>query len=235
MTEDRYKVHGGVFDNFTNKALQKLITQKHFDGLSNHISVGKESSVFIAKKDEKPVVVKIYRLENCDFNKMYDYIKTDPRFNIKPNKRRVIFMWAQREYKNLLKMREAGVSCPKAITFAHNIVVEEFVGEGMKPAHQLKDYVPEDVGKFFKNLLRQMKKMADNGLVHGDLSHFNILIKDDKPILIDFSQSTTERDKWYDELWKRDIKNVLTFFKKYGIEKTPAEVIKYLKLKLSID
>ena len=53
------------------------------------ISVGKESNIFSAlTKEGKKVIVKIYRLETCDFGRMYNYIRGDPRFvNLKKKRR----------------------------------------------------------------------------------------------------------------------------------------------------
>jgi len=71
-----FKTMHNVFDEFTNRNLFKLISQGHFRGLESPISIGKESNVFSAlTKDDRRVMVKIYRLETCDFNRMYDYIK----------------------------------------------------------------------------------------------------------------------------------------------------------------
>ena len=96
-----------------------MISSGHIDGLESPISVGKESNVFSAKKGNDRVIVKIYRLETCDFNRMYDYIKYDRRYvTLRKQKRKVIFAWAQREYRNLLKAREAGINVPTAIASA---------------------------------------------------------------------------------------------------------------------
>ena len=80
MTKDKFKVKHGVFDNFTNLMLLKLISKGYMDGLESTLYVGKEANIFTALKDGKRIIAKIYRLETCDFNKMYDYIKYDPRY-----------------------------------------------------------------------------------------------------------------------------------------------------------
>src|SRR3989344_2120886 len=93
--KEEFKVWGGVFDKFTQRTVYKLITRGHFEGLESPISIGKESNVFSAlKKDGTRVMVKIYRLETCDFNRMYDYIRDDPRYVIlKKGKRNIVFVW----------------------------------------------------------------------------------------------------------------------------------------------
>ena len=78
---EKFKTMHNVFDDFTNRTIFKLITEGHFRGLESPISIGKESNVFSAlTEDERRVIIKIYRLETCDFNRMYDYIKDDPRY-----------------------------------------------------------------------------------------------------------------------------------------------------------
>ncbi len=65
--------------------------------------------------------------------------------------------------------------------------------------------------------------MYEAGMIHGDLSSFNILNDNDKPVLIDFSQATLVRTPNSEELLIRDIKNVLQFFKKLDIKADPKE------------
>ena len=78
--QDQKTMHN-VFDEFTNRNIYKLMTEGYFKGVIGQITLGKESNVFQARKEDgSKVIVKIYRLESCDFNRMYDYIKYDPRF-----------------------------------------------------------------------------------------------------------------------------------------------------------
>ncbi|MBN1386434.1 serine protein kinase RIO [Candidatus Woesearchaeota archaeon] len=216
MGKEKFKTYGNVFDEFTNRNLFKLLSQGHFEGMESPVATGKESNVFTAKKGDEKVIVKIYRLENCDFNKMFDYIKYDLRYqNIKKQKRTVIFSWAQREFRNLHKAREANLDVPLPITSMHNIIVMSMIGE---PAPKLKDRVPKQAKKFLKLIIEQMKRLHRAGLVHGDLSEFNILNHNEKPYLIDFSQSTTTKSINAEELLERDCKNMTRYFKKIGVE-----------------
>ena len=112
--KEAFKTYDGVFDRFTFHTLFKLATQGHFDeGTLSPVKIGKESNVFSAKKGKKKIIIKIYRLETCDFGKMYDYIRFDPRFfDVRKRRRLVIFSWVQKEFRNLLKAREAHVRVP---------------------------------------------------------------------------------------------------------------------------
>ncbi len=227
-SQERYKTLKAVFDNFTEKTLFKLISQGHIEGLESPISVGKESNVFSAKtKEGEKRAIKIYRLQTCDFNRMYDYIRSDPRFSgLEKKRRKVIFAWAQREYKNLLLFRRIGIRAPMPIAVMNNVLIMEFIGDD-DPAPKLKDQPPKNPQKFFDDLLKMLKKMKTAGIVHTDLSHFNILNHKEKPIMIDLSQATTNENPNYQEYWKRDILNVVKYFQKIGM-KIDEEIIRNL-------
>jgi len=228
---EKFKTMHNVFDEFTNRTLFKLITEGHFRGLESPINIGKESNVFSAlTKEGKKVIVKIYRLETCDFNLMYDYIKYDPRYlHLKDKKRKVIFAWVQREYRNLMNAREAQVSVPIPITFSNNVLVLEFVGKNDKIAQMLKDAIPKNKKQFFDKTIDNIKKMYKAGLVHADLSAFNILNLNETPVLIDMSQATLLRHPRAEEFLERDVKNICNFFKKIGLKVDEESTLKKIK------
>jgi len=214
---DKFKIYKNVFDEFTINTLFKLSSQEHFDELISPVQIGKESNVFLAEtKDKEHVIVKIYRLHSCNFNQMYSYIKADPRFmDIKNQRRLVIFKWVQREYRNLLIAREK-ISVPMPIAFMNNVIVMESIGGNM-PAQQLKGHVPENMEEFAEKIIESIRKMAKIELVHGDISEFNILNHNNKPYFIDFSQGTSIKDHNAHGYLKRDINNVVRFFKKHKL------------------
>lgn len=211
---ERFKTYGNVFDAFTERNLFKLASQGFFEELASPISIGKEANIFSAvTKEGGKVIVKIYRLENCNFNKMWSYLASDPRYkNVKPQRRHVIFAWVQREFRNLLKARESGVRVPTPIHFMHNILIEEFIG-GDQPAPQLKNAEDAHTPAMRDAVLSAIETLyIDAELVHGDLSPFNILVESARPILIDMSQSTAADDPHAREYLLRDVQNVLRFF-----------------------
>jgi len=214
--KEEWKIYKNVFDNFTLRTLFKLSSKGLFDELESPIALGKEANTFTASKGDEKVCVKIYRLESCDFNRMYEYIVTDPRLEkIKKQKREIVFAWTQREYRNLLKMREFGLECPTPYGFFNNVLVMELIGE---PSPQLRDHSPEDIDSMFEKVVKQMRLLWKNKFVHGDLSQYNILNDNEIPFLIDFSQATNSLNPRYEEFWKRDIKNVSNYFRKLGVE-----------------
>ena len=228
--KEEFKTMHNVFDGFTNRTIYKLITQGHFEGLESPISIGKESNVFSAlRKDGSRVMVKIYRLETCDFNRMFDYIKDDPRYTkFRKGKRNIIFTWVQREYRNLMKARQANVNVPTPLTFSNNVLVLEYVGDEGVIAPKLKDELPKKPKEFFNKIIGNMKKLYKAGMVHADLSAFNILNFNENPVFIDFSQCTTLESSRAKEFLERDIRNVSNFFKKIGLEVDEKEVKKQI-------
>jgi RIO kinase 1 len=217
--KERFKTMHDVFDEFTNRTIFKLMTEGHFKGLESPINIGKESNVFSALTDQKnKVIVKIYRLETCDFNLMYSYIKDDPRYsNLKKKRRRIIFAWVQREYRNLMNAREAQVNVPTPIAFSNNVLVLESIGNNVV-APMLKDSIPKNKKQFFDKIVDNIKKLYKAGLVHADLSAFNILNFRETPVFIDMSQATSIVHPRAEEFLERDIKNICTFFNKIGFK-----------------
>lgn len=229
---EKFKTMHNVFDDVTNRVIYKLIGEGHFEGLESAIKIGKEANIFTAKKGDDRVIVKIYRVNSCNFKKMFEYIKADPRYlGLQGKRRLIIFSWVQREYRNLLKAREAEVRVPTPIAVQDNVVVMSFIGTGDEIAPQLKDQIPEDPQAFLDDLIAQLRKLHKAGIVHADLSQFNILNDQEKPILIDFSQGTSTKNPHADEYLKRDIKNIAAFFRKQGVKVDEEEIFKKIKLK----
>lgn len=229
MTKDKHKTFENVFDNFTIRTLFKLGSQGYFDDSTlSPVKIGKEGNIFSAKGKKGKVIIKIYRLEACDFNKMYDYIKLDPRYiGTKKKRRNVIFSWVQKEYRNLMRAREMGISVPTPYVYLNNVIVMEYIGDE-EIAPMLNECYPEDPEKFFNLVVKNIKKMHKNGMVHADLSAFNILNYNEKPIFIDMPQGTVKGNNNYEEYLKRDIKNISNFFKKIGIKKDFEEIYEYV-------
>lgn len=213
-SKEEWKVYKNVFSEFSLRTIFKLSSEGHFEELESPILMGKEANIFTARSKNGTVIVKIYRLENCNFNKMYEYIAADPRYNRLPRqKRNIIFSWTQREFKNLMIAREA-IRVPTPITFKNNIIVMEMIGDGISPAPMVKDGRPKDPKDFLLRVVDNVIRLWKKGLVHGDLSEFNILNKDEEPVFIDFSQATYSKGLKSRELLIRDVNNLRRFFKK---------------------
>ena len=217
-SREEWKTYANVFDSFTEKVLIKLQGQGHYDEMLGLVALGKEANVFVCSKGDEFVAVKIYRTMNCNFNKMHEYLIHDERYmDIKNNKRKVIMSWVQREFTNLLIAREK-IHVPTPYAVVNNVLVMQFIGEGRQSAPMLKDCPAKDPQAFYEKVRANMVGLREAGLVHGDLSAFNILNYDEEPLFIDFSQSTTIKSPNSEELYRRDVENVNTFFEKFKVK-----------------
>ena len=231
-SRDKFETFKNVFDNKTLLALFKLSSDGYFEELKSPISIGKESNVFSAvKKDGTLVCVKIYRVNACDFRKMYQYIAHDPRFSgLQRKRRQIITAWAQREYRNLLVAREAGADVPTPYAVRENVLVLEFIGDNKgNAAEKLKDKEPENTKKFCNSIIKNIKILYKKGFVHGDLSEYNILNYKDKAILIDLSHGVKLESPNSQDLLERDIKNVERYFLKRNIKIDVQKILQEMK------
>lgn len=233
--EDR-KIYAEVLDLRTLKALYKLSAKGYIKALGGVISTGKEANVFYAdgcdeEGNELPMAVKIYRIETSEFYKMDEYLFGDKRFDMRRvSKKELIYIWVEKEFRNLLRAYEAEVNVPRPITYFRNIILMEFLGENEVPAPTLVDLGSSlkelvDVEKLFDEILDNMKKLYRKAeLVHADLSEYNIVLFKDKPFFIDMGQSVLIDHPMATSYLERDIKNVLRFFRKFGIKREFEEV-----------
>ena len=223
-SDDRKTVEG-VIDTATLLQLYKLITQNHLDELFGVLATGKESSVYYATHpDGKGLAVKIYRTATADFRRMKLYIEGDPRFKrIKRGIRPLVYTWAQKEYKNLTRMYEVGLSVPEPIAVSGNVLIMQFIGENSYPAPRMKDEPPKRPSAMFKKIFKMVWVLFRRAnLVHADLSEYNVLLLD-KPYLIDVSQSVPTSHPNAAELLKRDLINLKQYFQGLGVDTPPIE------------
>ena len=220
-SDDR-KVSSEIFDKATLQVLYKLANQGYLDVLNGAISTGKEANVLKGiKEDGSIVAVKIYRIATSDFKKMQYYIAGDPRFNVRSsNKRQLINNWVNKEYRNLTRLKDAGVYVPEAITSMSNVLIIEFIGDvDGNPAPTVKNLPPQDPEDFYEKLVNQMYRFINKAnLIHGDLSTYNILNYNEEPVIIDVSQSVVRDHIIANELLERDIKNISFEFSKMGVD-----------------
>lgn len=210
-----------VFDKATLLRLTKLISNKVIDHFDFPISSGKEAIVFRAVTPEKKfIAIKIYRTSNLSFKHLSRYIQGDPRFEIIHNTRRgIIDKWAQKEFKNLQRLQDHNIPAPHPIKRLNNILLMQYIGTKTKPASLLKDIQLPDPQKTFDYIIQLITKMYTKaGLVHADLSPYNILHHQKKIYIIDLGQAVLLEHPESYEFLKRDIYNITQYFKRYDIQ-----------------
>ncbi len=231
VTREKFKTEHGVFDERTSRTVFKLASEGYFEELRSPVSIGKESNIFTAiKKDGTYVIVKIYRINNADFKRMYKYIGPDPRFKGLTNqRRRVITAWAQREFRNLLVASKVGANVPTPYAVMENVLVMELIGNHADAAPRLKDLPPKDPKKFSKKIIENLIIFYKHGFIHGDLSEFNILNYNNMPYIIDLSHGVRLDYPNAEELLERDIKNLQRYFNKFGLKIDVEDIINNIK------
>ena len=220
-----FKVFKDVFDRPTHFALNKLMNRHVFECLGGEISIGKEANVFFAEdENEEPMVVKIYRISAADFKNMKKYALGDPRFQDTRSKRKFIYNWATKEFRNLLRLQKAGIPAPSPIDYFYNVIVMEFIGENWIPSPQLRFIEkiapdPEFIEKIYKRIIEYIIIMyREAELVHGDLSEYNILLHKENPVIIDCAQGVSIDHPMAREFLEKDVRNIQRFFHCCGID-----------------
>ena len=230
VLREQLKIEEGVFDTRTMLNLGKLFTHNIISYMHFIIARGKESDIYLAEPGSAikgdVVVVKIFRIETSSFDRRLDYIIGDPRFEkIKRNMFHIVNTWCKKEFGNLKLAEIANVNAPKPYASFGNVLAMEFIGENGVPAKSLKESELENPEKVFKEIIKNVKKLYRVDLVHGDLSEYNILMKGEKPYIIDFGQAVVTAHPKAFEFLKRDITNIVNYFsKKYNLNEDPEEI-----------
>ena len=224
------KTFGEVFDRQTLLLLGKLISDGIINQVDFPVSTGKEANIFRGTTPEKEfVAIKIFRTSTMTFKHIASYIEGDPRFSYGyKNRRDIIEEWARKEYKNLVLLHQAKVRAPAPIKCVHNILIMEYIGDASKPAPMLKDVLLRNPQKIFDEIMAFITRMYKIKIVHADLSAFNILMFRQKPYIIDVGQGVLLDHPSSLEFLKRDIYNIVHYFKKYGIESNERRIFEQL-------
>ena len=141
------------------------------------ISAGKEADVYLAGYRGAPLAVKVYRLYRTS-HRGGRAIKVDN-----------MSWWAAHEYEMLRIAWKAGVRVPTPARRVENMVVMRYLGGEDGSAPRLKDVRVEDPQAFLDEILTATEHMALAGVIHGDLSAYNILVHRGESWFIDFADA----------------------------------------------
>jgi len=189
-------------------ALNALVQRDEVESIGNRLAVGKESEVYEAiGPDESRLVLKLHRLGMTSFSKA-------PRLRVYLGDRRH-YSWiyaarlaAERENEALVKLK-GRIRVPEIIDQNRNaILMERFEGV------ELSAERPEYPGKIMDLIIREAERAKDMGIVHGDLSEFNVMINGEEIAIIDWPQWVESDHPQADSIHGRDIENIRRFFAK---------------------
>lgn len=197
--------------------------------VGNIVKTGKEAIVYKAYFGNELVALKVYKdynLRGFTNNQVYlagKYIRR-PSLRKAVAKRTKVGKdfthesWVRREYVMLNKLYSLGCHIPKPLAYVKTAILMEFIGNEMEVAPKIKDVVftVNQAKNAFEAIITDMGKYIEAGIIHADLSEFNILWWKDKPYIIDFPQSINIKENSNAEfMLKRDLKNVSNYFSKY--------------------
>lgn len=186
----------------TPASLQTLIDEGVIDDVMRPLKSGKEASVYVVRCGDDIRCAKVYKdMAQRSFQKRVQYqegrksrgsresraVASGSRYG----RRQQEAEWKNAEVDALYQLREAGVRVPEPFGFFHGVLVMELVTDvdGFSaPRLGEVDLEPDQARDFHAVLVRQIVRMLCCGLIHGDLSAYNVLVATDGPVVIDFPQ-----------------------------------------------
>ncbi|KAI9797924.1 MAG: protein kinase rio1 [Candelina submexicana] len=228
-----------VLDPKTRMLLLQMINRNIIAEVNGCVSTGKEANVYhaVSKPPEEgfetvlPLhrAIKVYKTSILVFKDRDKYVTGEYRFRqgySKSNNRAMVKVWAEKEMRNLKRLRSAGIPCPEPVYLRLHVLVMGFLGDNKGwPAPRLRDVIFEDSeaettwSKLYLQLLRYMRIMYQTcHLVHADLSEYNVLYHEGKLWIIDVSQSVEHDHPRSLEFLRMDAKNINEFFRRKGVE-----------------
>jgi len=213
-----------VFDKKTLLTVYSMLNRGILDTLNGAVRAGKEARVYHGIRMGKEVAVKIYYTVTSTFKRRLPYLVGDPRFaDIRKSGHALIYEWVKKEFRNLRQAYAAGVRVPEPFACEKNVLVMQFIGLNGKPAPTLNE-VDSVTAEDYKEALKQVEKLVSKaGLVHGDLSEFNIFKFEGKIVLFDLASAVGLEHPMAREFLARDLKNINRFFGKMGVKLLPEE------------
>ena len=227
---EQFKLEESVFDEATYGALYDLVQDGHIVAFGGPISTGKEANVYTALgPDETEVAVKVYRINASDFTEMGEYLEGDPRFErIGNDKKAIVMAWVRKEFANLERALEAGVRVPEPVAVERNVLVMEYLGTAEGRAKRLAEVHVENPGTAYEVVREYMTRLYDAGIVHGDLSEYNVVVDESQLYVIDVGQAVTIHHPNSEVFLERDCYNVANFFARQGVDTSEGDLLAYI-------
>jgi RIO kinase 1 len=216
-----------------NKRLQALIEEGLIDSVSRQLMSGKEATVYVVKRGEETICAKVYKdATERSFRQAVDYTENRKVKNTRAaraiakgtkfGRQMQEEAWQSAEVDALYRLAAAGVRVPKPYSFYDGILLMELVtdAEG-DAAPRLNDvlFSPEQARDHHAQLLKEVVRMLCAGVVHGDLSEFNILLSADGPVIIDLPQAVDAAGNNHaSRMLERDVGNLREFFGRFAPE-----------------
>jgi RIO kinase 1 len=220
-----FEVVEEVFDYQTLMALYKLLNAGVVKLVHGVVAAGKEARIYWAEApDGSDVALKIYLVQAAEFRRgRLVYIEGDPRFKrVRGDMRELVELWCSKEFRNLLRAHEAGVRVPRPIARRGNVLAMEFISDPAqrgRPAPLLKEVRLDNPETAFETIKSYIALLyAKARLVHADLSEYNIMVRGEELVLIDFGSAVDANHPMAVDFLYRDVRNVFAFFSRIGLD-----------------
>ena len=207
--------------------LQALIEEGFIDSVQRQLMSGKEAMVFVVRCGAETRCAKVYKeATHRSFRQAVDYTENRKVKNTRQaramakgtrfGKQAQEAAWQSAEVDALYRLAAAGVRVPRPYNFHDGVLLMELVVDADgAAAPRLNDvaFTPDDARAHHASLLVEVVRMLCAGVVHGDLSEFNILLAADGPVIIDLPQAIDAAGNNHaSRMLLRDVANLRNFF-----------------------
>lgn len=215
------------------KRIQPLVEEGLVDSVLRQLMSGKEAMVYVVRCGEEIRCAKVYKeADKRSFRQSVDYtegrkvkssrraraIEKGSRFGRKAQEE----AWQSAEVDALYRLAAAGVRVPRPYNFLDGVLLMELVTDtDGEPAPRLNDVVlaPEEARDHHRALIAEVVRMLCAGVVHGDLSEFNILLGAEGPVIIDLPQAVDAAgNNNAKSMFERDVANLAAYFGQFAPE-----------------
>lgn len=217
----------------TPPRLIPLLEDGLIDNVTRQLMSGKEATVYVVQSGDDVLCAKVYKEANKrSFRQSVDYtegrkVKNSRKARAmgkgsKYGKQAQEEAWQSAEVDALYKLANAGVTVPKPYNFYEGVLLMELVTDDTgNAAPRLNDltFTAEEARKHHQSLIKEVVRMLCAGIVHGDLSEFNILLGENGPVIIDLPQAVDASGNNHAKgMLERDVKNLADFFGQFAPE-----------------
>ena len=213
--------------------LQPLVEDGLIDVVIRQLMSGKEAMVFLVRCGDEIRCAKVYKEANKRaFRQAVDYTenrKTKNSRRARAMEKRTNYgrkaqeeAWQSAEVDALYRLAAAGVRVPTPYNFHEGVLLMELVtGADGEPAPRLDDveFTAEDARLHHHMLMMEVVRMLCAGVVHADLSEFNVLLGSAGPVIIDLPQAVDAAGNNHAQsMLQRDVRNLTNYFGRYAPE-----------------
>lgn len=213
------------------KRLEVLIEEGLIDTVVRQLMSGKEANVYVVRSGDETLCAKVYKeATQRSFRQAVDYTENRKVKNTRQaramakgtryGREAQETAWQSAEVDALRRLFAAGVRVPAPRNFCDGVLLMELVSDADgNAAPRLNDVVftPEEATRHHASLLREVVRMLGAGVIHGDLSEFNILLTEQGPVIIDLPQAVDAAGNNHAKrLLLRDVVNLRDFFGRFA-------------------